>query len=123
MRRSLWWILLLTVIGAGILSRLTRTGSIWIDKYLGDALYAVMVYIILRLTGRIQRVTVWTAIVMAAIELFQLTRIPAALLGHPNKLVSVCGRLLGTEFSFLDLLAYAVGIAAIAFADKRVLKT
>jgi len=33
-------------------------------------------------------------------------------------MVRVCARLMGTEFSFLDLLTYAVGIASIYLADS-----
>ena len=36
----------------GILSRVVHTGLVVFDKYLGDALYAAMVYTILRLFWR-----------------------------------------------------------------------
>ena len=48
---------------------------------------------------------------MTVIELFQLTMIPAHLLANEHVMVRICARLMGTEFSFLDLLTYAVGIA------------
>jgi hypothetical protein len=93
------------------------TGFRLFDKYLGDALYAAMVYVLFRLTGRIARVTVWAAVAMTAIEFFQLTRIPAAMLRSRFLVLRACARLLGTEFSVLDLLAYAVGIGCIAVID------
>ena len=108
----------MAIVSAGLLSRVAHTGFRLFDKYLGDALYAAMVYVLFRLTGRIARVTVWAAAAMTAIELFQLTRIPAGMLrsGHPA--VRACARLLGTEFSGFDLIAYAVGIGCLAAIDR-----
>ncbi len=102
------------IVSAGLLSRLVHTGFVLFDKYLGDVLYASMVYVLLRLTGRIARVVLWASLAMIAIECFQLTLIPAGMLASPYAAVRICGRLLGTEFSFFDLLAYAVGIACAA---------
>ena len=114
-----WWASLAAIIAAGLLSRTVHTGLVLIDKYLGDALYAAMIYVILRLTGRIARVALWSAAAVTAIELFQLTGIPAGMAASESIVVRVCARLLGTQFSVLDLAAYAVGIACIAFADSR----
>lgn len=116
--RGFWWGLLSAVIAAGILSRTVHTGSLLFDKYPGDALYAAMVYIIFRLTGRIGRVALWSALAMLALELFQLTGIPAGMLHSESFAVRVCARLLGTQFSLLDLLAYAVGIGCLAMLDR-----
>jgi hypothetical protein len=33
-------------------------------------------------------------------------------------MVRICARLMGTEFSFVDLITYAVGIAFIFLADS-----
>lgn len=90
------------------------------DKYLGDALYAAMVYAILRLFWRTSPATLAAVAmaVMTVIEVFQLTMIPARLLASPHWIVRICARLMGTEFSFLDLLAYAVGIACLYLADS-----
>jgi hypothetical protein len=115
--RRFWWGLLAAVIAAGLLSRAAHTGLRLFDKYLGDALYAVMVYILFRLAG-VARVAVWAAVAMTAIEFFQLTRIPADMLRSAYPAVRVCARLMGTEFSVLDLLAYAVGISCIAAIDR-----
>jgi hypothetical protein len=112
--RGFWCGLLVVVIVLGIVSRVTETGFRVVDKYLGDALYAGMVYGILRLTGRVTRVAVWAAVAMTAIELFQLTGIPAAMYRSAYTAARVCARLLGTEFSGFDLLAYGVGIALMA---------
>lgn len=102
---------------AGILTRVFHTGFAIVDKYLGDALYAAMVYVILRLLWRDAAIALWAMAAMTAIELFQLTRIPAHLLASDQPLVQLSARLMGTEFSLLDLLAYAVGIACINLLD------
>ena len=105
------------IIAAGILSRVIHTGLPIFDKYLGDALYAAMVYAILRLLWKAAFVALPAMLIMTAIELFQLTMIPAHMLTSRHVLVRIGARLIGTEFSFLDLLAYAVGIACIYLAD------
>jgi len=102
----------------GILSRVVHTGLIVFDKYLGDALYAAMMYTILRLRWRSASVALPAMIVMVGIELFQLTRIPAHMLGSERLIIRICARLIGTEFSFLDLLAYGLGIGSVYLADS-----
>jgi hypothetical protein len=57
-------------------------------------------------------------LLMTAIEFFQLTQIPATLVINDHLATRIIGRLLGTEFSFLDLTAYAVGIACIYSFDS-----
>jgi hypothetical protein len=117
--RRAWALCIAGIIAAGILSRLGHTGWIVFDKYLGDALYAAMVYAMLRLVVRAEAAAVWGMAAMTAIEVFQLTMIPAAMLGSEHWATRMCARLLGVEFSFLDLLAYAVGIACIYLVDSR----
>lgn len=121
-RPGFWWALLAATIAAGILSRVVHSGFFLIDKYLGDALYAAMVYVLFRLTGRVVRVALWSAVTMTALELFQLTLIPAAMLHSAYPAVRLCARLLGTQFSVLDLLAYAVGIACLATVDRALIR-
>ena len=119
--RASWCLCLVGIIAGGILSRVVHTGMAIIDKYLGDALYAAMVYAILRifwLAAKSARLAVSAMAIMTAIELFQLTMIPAHLLASEHLMVRICARLMGTEFSFLDLLTYAVGIGCIYLADS-----
>lgn len=101
----------------GTLSRVFHTGFVILDKYLGDALYAAMVYAILRMFWKTAALAVYAMVVMTAIELFQLTMIPARMLASEHLMVRICARLMGTEFSFLDLLAYGVGIGCIYLFD------
>src|ERR1035437_681184 len=101
-----WIICLVVIIAAGLLSRMVHTGWAVIDKYPGDALYAAMVYVLVRLFSRIRgwRCSLVAMGIMTAIELFQLTMIPAGLAASQHWPLQVVGRLLGTEFAFLDLL-------------------
>jgi len=116
--RAFWVLCLVGIIAMGILSRVVHTGSLILDKYLGDALYAAMVYAVLRLLWRPAVVAASTIVVMTVIELFQLTMISARMLGSEYLIARICARLMGTEFSFLDLLAYGVGIGCIYLADS-----
>lgn len=84
-----------------------------------DALYTMLVYLMLALIlPKAKRH--WLALaafaISAAIELAQLTGIPEQLAVSfpPSRLV------FGTTFSALDLVAYALGAAAVYFADKLV---
>jgi hypothetical protein len=116
--RVSWALCLVGIIATGILSRVVHTGLVIFDKYLGDALYATMVYAILRLVWRTRSVAAWAMAVMTVIELFQLTMIPARMLTSEHLIARICARAIGTEFSFLDLLAYGVGIACIYLLDS-----
>ena len=115
--RLSWVFCIVGIIAMGILSRVVHTGLVVFDKYLGDALYAAMVYGILRLFSRPAASAVCAMVVMTAIELFQLTMIPAHMLSSGHWMVRICARLMGVEFSFLDLLAYGVGIGCIYLVD------
>jgi hypothetical protein len=55
---------------------------------------------------------------MSSIELFQLTMIPAHMLTSEHLMTRTCARLIGVEFSFLDLLLYGVGIGCIYLVDS-----
>jgi hypothetical protein len=117
--RASWFLCLVGVIGVGILSRVVQTGFVVFDKYLGDALYAAMVYAILRLLMWRTAVAGPAVAIMIGIELFQLTMIPAHMLASEHHLIAkICARLIGSEFSFLDLLAYGTGIGCIYLADS-----
>ncbi len=119
LRSRLFWVFCIVgIIAMGILSRVVHTGVAVFDKYLGDALYAAMVYAILRLLSRAAASAVCAMVVMTAIELFQLTMIPAHMLASEHLMTRICAQLLGVEFGFLDLLAYGVGIGCIYLADS-----
>ncbi len=118
--RSYWIACLVGIVGLGITSRVVHTGWILLDKYAGDALYAAMVYVLISLiwqTGPLRK-AVLAMLIMTALEVFQLTMIPAHLLASGNPAERILARLLGTEFSFRDLLAYAVGILGVLVIDR-----
>lgn len=113
------------VILTGLGSRLIHSGYLLTDKYPGDALYAVMVYLLLALcrcgvTPLSRGVLAMT--VMTALELFQLTGIPLTLVSSGSLGLKLIGRLLGTVFSWLDLVAYGVGIAVVVCVDYSPVK-
>jgi hypothetical protein len=119
MRSRVFWVwCTVGIIAVGILSRVVHTGLAVFDKYLGDGLYAAMVYAILRLGLRARTAAVWAMVAMTAIEVFQLTMIPAHMLASEHWVTRICARLMGVEFSLLDLLAYGVGIGVIWFVDR-----
>ena len=99
------------IIALGVVSRVLPVGFVLWDKYLGDALYAAMVYCILRWIWEAppRKLAQASMVVMTAIEAFQLTGLASGLVG----------RVLGTHFSWLDLLAYAVGIVFSLWVDQR----
>jgi hypothetical protein len=119
LRSRLSWVLCIVgIIAMGILSRVVHTGLAVFDKYLGDALYAAMLYGILRLLSTAGVSAVCAMLVMTAIELFQLTMVPAHMLASEHLLTRICARLMGVEFSFRDLVAYGVGIGCIYLVDS-----
>lgn len=118
------------VVVFGLASRRLFEGVPLLGTELGDTLYAVMAYLAIRLAVLILRsgLPSSTAIAVSAvcagamccaIELFQLTDLPAQLAARPNS-----GRLwalvLGRGFRWWDLVALAVGVVMIAIADRTV---
>lgn len=109
-------------VAAGLAVRLGLRGvegAAWWTGPAGDALYAVLIYLLVAFCAPRARTAVTVAVtvgICAAIELFQLTGIPADL-GQafpPARLV------LGTGFLWSDLLLYLVGVGAAAAVDAAV---
>ena len=78
----------------------------------------MMIYGILRIFRSPAASGIYAMAAMTVIELFQLTMIPAHLLKSNSLLIRLCARLMGVEFSFLDLLTYAIGIGCISWLDS-----
>jgi hypothetical protein len=109
------------VLIVGISSRIFYTGFPIIDKYLGDALYAVLFYLILSLfwgKGTPLKKASLICGVMFAIEIFQLTLIPLKFRTSPNMILKAISIFLGTQFGWLDIVAYIVGILGIYLFDR-----
>jgi hypothetical protein len=108
----------------GILSRAVPIGfQLW-DKYLGDVVYAAVFYLAITLVGADWSVgtkTPITAIYVVTVEVFQLTGIPAQLNQSDQLLVKLFAYVvLGSTFSWWDIVAYGVGIAAMIGVDRGI---
>ena len=113
-------ICLAVVIVTGLGSRMIHSGIELVDKYLGDGLYAVMVYLILGLVrggDTPLRRAVSSMVIMTLLETFQLTSIPLEMTRSSHIVPRIAGRLIGTTFSWLDLSAYTVGVAGVVPVD------
>jgi hypothetical protein len=111
-QRSLYLILGMLVVAAGVASRTFHSGVPLLDKYLGDALYAVLIYLLISAAwpGVAARRRALVAFgLVAAIEVFQLTGVPAQLARSGSPALQIAAIVLGTKFSWYDLLAYAAG--------------
>lgn len=119
-RRHTLIYLCLIVIALGVISRILRFENAFFDKYLGDALYAILFYLLISMLvselRAIKKATI-VFILMVAFELFQLTQIPMALSQNENVLARIAAMFLGTVFSWLDIVAYFVGIVIAASVD------
>ena len=83
-------------------------------------LYAVLLYLLLRAVWprwRAHHTALISLILMAGIETFQITGIPAAMARSGKLLLKIAAIVLGTGFSWRDMLAYAVGIGAVWLLD------
>lgn len=118
--RTRYLIAAAVAIPLGVVSRLYPLGWTVYDKYLGDALYAVMVYLVLGwIRPRISpyRLAPAALLVNVAIELFQLTGVALELSRSPSAVLRLVSIVLGTTFAWLDLVAYGVGIGCVFLWD------
>ena len=114
----------IVVVLIGVASRVLHSGLTVVDKYLGDALYAVLVYILLGVARpgmAPARKALVACALMAAIEAFQLTQVPAWMAKSGALALKLGAIILGTSFSWYDLLAYAFGILLIFVIDRTLL--
>lgn len=100
------------IILVGLLSRIVQLNNIIWDKYLGDMLYAVMFYYIFKLFIENHRKRLFvTFLLMVVFELIQLTGLPTYLSHTENFVFHILGFLIGSEFSFIDICVYIVGLS------------
>ncbi|GAA5531429.1 DUF2809 domain-containing protein [Herpetosiphon gulosus] len=116
-------IMLGVIVLGGILSRLVSTGFVVFDHYLGDALYAAMLFVLLLLFAPMRSrstAALLAFVIVVLIEVFQLTGIPLQLRGADHGLLRLLAVLLGTTFNGWDIVSYAVGILVMFGFDWRV---
>ncbi|WPR73916.1 DUF2809 domain-containing protein [Algoriphagus sp. NG3] len=112
-QKYLYACIILIIIALGLLSRKTT----FLPAAIGDALYASMMYFIVRfflVNHKVQKVAIFGLAICFAIELSQLYQAPWI-----NEIrTTLPGRLmLGQGFLWTDLLAYVVGIVLAASLD------
>lgn len=115
-RRIRYAVFLVTVIAVGLASR-SRAARSFVSTDVGDALWAVAVYALLRVLApgvRVWRAAVAAVVIAFAVELSQLYHAPWIDAVRRNRLG---GLLLGFGFVPTDLLCYAAGIAVAAVVD------
>jgi hypothetical protein len=120
-RRLRYLLALLLVIGLGLTSRSIAVGWFVWDKSLGDALYAVAVYLGFRVLAP-RLAPRWPALAAVVsclgIELFKFTGLPAAWASWWwSRLV------FGTTPSWHNVVCYGVGIVAVAGVDAAVCRS
>ncbi|WP_223690060.1 ribosomal maturation YjgA family protein [Leifsonia poae] len=86
--------------------------------FLGDALYAALIYVLVAFIAPRVRIVVPVAVALAfcwSIEVFQLTPVPAEL----SQTIPGASLVLGSTFQWFDLVAYAIGVGLAALLDAR----
>ena len=119
-RTRILFFVIFAVVLTGSASRLFPIGVLLWDKYLGDALYAVLFYLLLSLVWKsgtpLSKAGI-SILFMLAVETFQLTHIPLRLSASPNLVLKGLSIVLGTTFAWWDIVAYMVGIVGIYLVD------
>jgi hypothetical protein len=111
--RNRFWIItgLIIVIALGLASRKYPLFPLFLGKYPGDAFWAMMVYLVLTFikpNARVKSVGIVSLIISCLDEFSQMYQVPwlnsirGTTIGH---------LILGSMFSWNDIMAYLVGIA------------
>lgn len=119
-RRGIYISLAVVVFVLGVVSRRVELDNLIWDKYLGDALYAVIFYLCLAIAWPKQPILFRAfaiAVFVICVECFQITGIPAQMRKNGNAIVKLISVVLGTKFGWWDMLAYFVGLAFILNFD------
>ncbi len=113
-------VIIIIIIVVGLISRVVEFNSIILDKYLGDLLYAVMFFYIFKLLLSISTLylALLTFILMMIFELIQLTGVTVFLREQEFIGFKLLAFLIGSEFSFVDILVYALGLVVVICIEK-----
>ena len=116
--RLYYFLLMIVVIFLGIISRKTD----FIPLYFGDLLYAVMIYLLIRIfliKNRPIQIAIFSLLICYSIETFQLYQADWIITVRKT----LFGRyVLGQGFLWTDLLAYTFGVAIVFIIEKIILK-
>lgn len=113
-------IALVCTISLGLVSRLYPVGFFVYDKSLGDVLYAVAAYLVLALVFYRQprwRIAALALVLCLAVEFFQATGIP-----DRYEHITIVRWLLGTTFSWHDVVCYVIGVVVAWGLDGKFLR-
>jgi glycopeptide antibiotics resistance protein len=118
-RPVVYGVALAVVVGCGLCCRAAWLGlSPFFAKYLGDALWALMIFLVLALflnTGRTAVIASLAALFCLIVECSQLYQAPWLDALRATRLGQLA---LGAYFAWGDLLAYILGIAVGAAAES-----
>lgn len=89
----------------------------FVRPYLGDVLVVILIYCILKSFLRLQVLTVaiFVLIFAFAVEFLQFINIVDKLGLEKSRIVTI---IIGTSFSWIDLLSYVAGIAIVLIVEK-----
>lgn len=109
---------MIVIIFLGIISRKTD----FIPLYFGDLLYAVMIYLLIRILlikTKPIHIAIFSLVVCCSTEMFQLYQAEWIIAVRKT----LFGRyVLGQGFLWTDLLAYTIGVAIVFIIEKNILK-
>ncbi len=103
-------------VAAGLASRAPGLPG-FVHAYVGDALYAVLIYLLLRVVFPVRRVAVAAVAICFGIEASQAWHLPALDAARATRLGAL---ILGRGFVWSDLVCYAIGAAAAALGEGGV---
>ncbi len=114
---------ILLTIGIGLLSRrFAHALPAILSKNAGDILWALVLYQVVSWGMKrqgVKQATIASAAVSIAVELYKFVHFPAADAFRKTVLSQL---LLGTKFSYVNLVCYALGIAAGAVIELQIRK-
>ncbi len=109
--RLLYGVMIIVVIGLGLCSRkMSNSMPIFLNTYLGDALWALMIFFAFGFIFRRMETKIVAVIGISFCYLIELSQLYHANWIDNIRKTTLGGLILGYVFSWKDLLAYAIGI-------------